>query len=120
MSTIGEGFFSMMDIRLVRGRDFTELDGPGSEPVAIVSESLAARLWPAEDPLGKRVRPIAERDRGEPAPVPGRYITVVGVVEDIERGTLGVPANDVYGSYRQASQRWMSVLVRTDVGAPSV
>lgn len=48
-------FIKTMESGLVRGRDFTEFDTADSPPVIIVNEALAEKIWPGEDPLGKRV-----------------------------------------------------------------
>jgi predicted permease len=48
-------FIKTMESGLVRGRDFTEFDTADSPPVVIVNQALAEKLWPGEDPLGKRV-----------------------------------------------------------------
>lgn len=68
------GLLAAMRIPLTRGRDFTGADGPAAPPVAIVSARLAARLWPDEDPIGKRLR-LARS--GAP------WRTVVGVAGDV-------------------------------------
>jgi hypothetical protein len=48
-------YFAAMDTRILRGRPFTEHDRAGTEPVIVVSESMGKVLWPAQDPLDKRV-----------------------------------------------------------------
>ena len=68
-------YFRTLQIRLRRGRPFTEQDGVAGPGVAIVNESFAARYWPGEDPLGKRVRSVGA---GEPQP----WLTVIGVAPD--------------------------------------
>jgi putative ABC transport system permease protein len=68
------GLLAAMRIPLLRGRDVSAFDGPAAPPVAIVSARLAARLWPGEDPLGKRLR-IARQ--GSP------WRTVIGVAGDL-------------------------------------
>ncbi|MCA1827286.1 MAG: ADOP family duplicated permease [Myxococcales bacterium] len=65
---------SVMGVPLLRGREFTAQE---SEPAAVLSARLAARLWPGEDPIGKRVR-IARPDRP--------WLTVVGVAGDVLDG----------------------------------
>jgi hypothetical protein len=45
---------------LTRGRDFLQTDEAGSEPVAIVTESVGRRLWAGEDPIGRRLRCCGE------------------------------------------------------------
>jgi len=52
---VSPGFFSTLGVSLVRGRDFTAEDRPGNEPVAIVSQSVADRLFPDGDVLNKKV-----------------------------------------------------------------
>ena len=52
---ISPGYFTTMGVPLVRGRDFAASDAPGSVPVVIVNETLARRLWPDADPIGKRL-----------------------------------------------------------------
>jgi putative ABC transport system permease protein len=55
VNIISDGYLAAMGIPLLRGRDFTTGDGPAAPPVAIVSQSLAARLWPNQDPIGRRL-----------------------------------------------------------------
>jgi predicted permease len=50
------GYFQTIGIPLLRGRDFTDADRDGSVRVAIVNQTLADRLWPSQDPIGKRFR----------------------------------------------------------------
>lgn len=52
---ITPGYFQTMGIRLQRGRDFSSTDRAAAPLVAIVSDNLAARLWPAQNPIGKRL-----------------------------------------------------------------
>jgi predicted permease len=68
---ITPGFFDTLGIPLRSGRDVNERDSESQPFVAIVSETLAARLWPGRDPLGQRVV------------VTGTARTVVGVAADI-------------------------------------
>ena len=80
------GYLATMRIPLVRGRDFSSLDGEGAERVAIVSETLAKRAWPNDDPIGKRFG-CCDGAPGDP-----RWKTVVGVVGDVHADG---PAADV-------------------------
>jgi len=70
------GFFAAMGIPLVAGRDFTDRDREGGQPVAIVDERFARRFWPGEDPIGRRIK------RGRPGDE-FPWMTVVGVVAPI-------------------------------------
>ena len=49
----GPGYLATLRIPLLRGRDFTAADRPGGNPVAIVNQYLASRVWPGQDPMGR-------------------------------------------------------------------
>ncbi len=75
------GYFQTMGIRLLRGRDFTRADNERSAGVMIVGQTTARRVWPNEDPIGKRVT-FADH------PEPEDWYTVVGVVDDVKQENL--------------------------------
>jgi putative ABC transport system permease protein len=52
---VSPGYFEVMGIPILKGRDFTPADRAGSQLVMIVNQSLADRLWPNQDPIGRRV-----------------------------------------------------------------
>ena len=83
---VSEGYLSAMGATLRRGRQLDASDEMGAPLVAIVNESLARRLWPDQDPLGRRIRNARQ---GNDAP----WVTVVGVVADIRE------ADDVPGAW---------------------
>jgi putative ABC transport system permease protein len=66
------GYFNVLDIPLVAGRDIAETDRQNTSYVAVVSESFAKRYWPSQNPLGRRFT-MAFHER-----------EVVGVVADIK------------------------------------
>lgn len=68
-------YYRAMGIRLVRGRVFTNDEAVTPNNSIIVSQSAADRLWPNEDPLGKRLRRAANQEQH----------FVVGVVEDVKQ-----------------------------------
>jgi putative ABC transport system permease protein len=68
---VDDGYFTAMKVSLRAGRRFTAADTASSEPVIIVNETLAATLWPGDDPLGRTVR-TSGQDR--------RVVGVVGGV----------------------------------------
>jgi predicted permease len=70
---VGPDYFRALAIPIVRGRGFTASDGPGSEPVVVVNETLAGQLWPNEDAIGKRL---------VQSPTGDTVFTVVGIVSD--------------------------------------
>jgi putative ABC transport system permease protein len=71
---IAPGYFTTLHIPLLRGRDLLWSDRRTSPWVALVSQSLAERLWPHQDPIGHRIR------RREPGT---DWMTVVGIVGDV-------------------------------------
>ena len=71
-SVVAPKYFQTLGVVLVAGRDLTPEDREGAPPVVIVNETLAHRLWPGEDPLGKRIRISNERSLRE----------VVGLAKD--------------------------------------
>jgi putative ABC transport system permease protein len=73
-------YFRAMGIPLVRGRAFAARDTKGSTPVVIVDESLVRRLFPGEDPLGRRIAFEFRGDRQNPNPVWREIVGVVGHV----------------------------------------
>jgi putative ABC transport system permease protein len=75
------GYFRVMGIQLLRGRFFTEQDGPNVRAVVIVDEAFAKRHWPNADPIGRRVRL-------EEIPGYAPYLTVIGVVTRVKLGSL--------------------------------
>ncbi len=65
--------FRTYDVEFLAGRDFNQFDRIDTEPVCIVSKTLAKKRWPDEDPIGKR---IVQREDG-------RLYRIIGVVPDI-------------------------------------
>jgi putative ABC transport system permease protein len=96
-------YFQTMGTRILRGRGLTADDRAGAPPVAIVSESLAARAWPGADPIGR-----CFRMREPTAPC----TTVVGVAEDIvQRDLAGSERSHFYVSIDQYTRSWGNWLV---------
>ena len=56
INPVGPGYFETMGTPLVRGRQITDADRAGSQPVAVLSQNAVRRIWPSEEPLGKCVR----------------------------------------------------------------
>jgi putative ABC transport system permease protein len=74
--SISEDYFRVLQIPLLGGRFFDPRDGAGAPPVAIISESLARRLWPDVSAVGHRLKLLDSN-------FPDEWITVVGVVANI-------------------------------------
>jgi putative ABC transport system permease protein len=91
---VSSNFFAAMRIRLLAGRSFTESDREGAEPVAIISQSAAERLWPGENPLGKRFHFYHDTVMRE---IIGVVPEVVFVVMPDPPPVVYLPLEQVYG-----------------------
>ncbi|MGH9856137.1 MAG: FtsX-like permease family protein, partial [Blastocatellia bacterium] len=112
------GFFSTLGIPLVKGRDFTAGDHAQAPRVVIISEAMARRYWPNEDPIGKRLR---EDSRGATTPAP--WLSIVGVVGEVKY--RGLPQNpnadpDVYIPLLQSPVGNLFLAVRSGVDPNSL
>jgi predicted permease len=113
-------YFKVLQASLVRGRYFTEDDGTGKQPVAIIDESTARTYWPDRDPIGRR---LSMRSTARAAANPP-WCTVVGVIKDIKSDGLdqsGAP--HIYRPiYQFPGSRALSksVTVRTSLSAASL
>lgn len=87
------GYFEALAIPLVRGRTFTESDRAGGADVVIITQALAERYWPGEDPIGQRVQFFWG---------PGDEQEIVGVVGDVRHDGLDQPMDGMI--FRPAAQ----------------
>ncbi len=98
------GYFQTTGIPLLRGRDFNDADRDGSIRVAVVNQTLADRLWPNEDPIGKRFRFYTD----------SFYQQVVGLVKTSKYTTLGEdPQPAAYVPLEQNAADLMVLVVNT-------
>ncbi|MFL6227288.1 MAG: ADOP family duplicated permease [Pyrinomonadaceae bacterium] len=89
-------YFQTMGIQLLRGRPFGEQDRADAPAAVVVSESMARRYYPGEDPLGKRI------SFGKPQS-PDDWMTIVGIVNDVRQYNLDAePKPQIYLTYQQA------------------
>ena len=109
-------YFEALGLPLTRGRFFTDSDGRESGRVVILSEMLARRLWPDQDPIGHQIKWGIEQSR-QP------WMTVVGVVGDMNQSALGIePIAQTYEPIWQQPDarpvldfyRRVNLLVRSD------
>jgi putative ABC transport system permease protein len=112
LTSVSPGYFEAMRIPLLSGRAFDEHDDAKGEPVAVVSESLARRVFPGEDPIGHRVQLPTRQGMGT-------WTRIVGVVRDVKNVSLDLedrPA--LYRPLWQASNMEVAFAVRGP-GRPS-
>jgi len=79
---ISPGFFAALGVPIIAGRDFTDSDRNGSEPVVIVSQSLAQRMFPNQDAVNRHIfwtDPVIKFANISPAPR-----RIIGVTADID------------------------------------
>jgi predicted permease len=92
-SYVSRDYFDALRLPLVRGRGFTAAEIASDAPVAIVSEALARKLWPGQDPLGKRIAigsRTATRFAGEQAPLSASS-EVIAIAKDVYNLTPAAP-----------------------------
>ena len=77
------GFFRTLGIRVLRGRVFTFQDDQPSVPVVLVNETMANRIWPGENPVGRRITLTGAAARAD-----WIWVEVVGVVADLHHQAL--------------------------------
>jgi putative ABC transport system permease protein len=98
-------FIPALGVRLQAGRDFTSHDDAAAPLVMIVSESLAARLWPGKSAIGQRARYDS---------VSGPEVTVVGVIADAKFATVGeATPRRAYLPLKQRYRDWQTLVVHT-------
>lgn len=111
---VSAGYFGTLAIAVDDGRAFDAQDAPGTEPVAVVSRTLAARLWPGRRAVGERIRV------GTPSPqsrTPSVF-TVVGVAEDVRHAHTDEDLADVYLAFGQSPLATAFMYVRSTGAQP--
>ncbi len=98
---VSPGYLRTMGIRLVAGRDISWDDNIKSQKVAVINQTAARRLWPAENPLGRKLR-LADGTQ------------VIGVVADVRESSLEKnPGPQMYLPIMQFSPAGARLVVRT-------
>lgn len=116
------GYFKMLGIPIIAGRSFTESDRGSQGNVIILSKKLADRLFPAEDPVGRRV---------QFTPPPGPWYGVIGIAGNVKNAGLMQEADPEYYLVRKNApdlglphfpdlQRHAFFLVRSPLGASGI
>lgn len=109
---VSADYFRSLHIPLKRGRSLTAEDRDGTQPVAVINETLVRGFWPNEDPIGKHILMGAPR--------PGAsWLTIVGVVGDVRSsGANAAPAPELYTSLLQTPSPSTALLLRTRTPDP--
>jgi putative ABC transport system permease protein len=104
--TVTPDYFPVLRVPMLRGRGLTEADREETQPVAVISESMARRYWPNSDPIGRRVK-VGSGSTSQ-------WVTVVGVCGDVIHDWFArrnYPT--LYRPFRQAPTGGFGFLVRT-------
>jgi putative ABC transport system permease protein len=110
--TVSPDYFRTLQIPLRGGRLLDERDNDAAPRAVVISETLAHKYFPGEDPIGKRIT------FGDPQGSDVQWLNVVGIVGDVRQSGLDEePYAQVYRSYRQSPRRGLTVIART-AGAP--
>jgi putative ABC transport system permease protein len=100
------GYFTAMEIPLLRGRDFTPQDIEGGRRVVIINETMAKRYFPDEDPIGKRIH-ITMNDE--------IFREIVGIVGDVKQNELNKETlAQTYEPFAQEPSTGLALIVRTE------
>src|SRR5450432_3063091 len=102
---VSAAYLRVLGIPILRGRNIAESDTTGANPVAVVSETFARRIFPGEDVLGKRIRSSSR----EP------WRTIVGLVSDVKTaGLAAAPEPVFYYPYQQGASD-TALVIRTAI-----
>lgn len=102
-NSVTPDYFRTMGIRLLKGHEFTESDNADASSAVMISESMARRFFPDEDPLGKRL--LFGKDTRQ----------IVGIISDVKFFGLNLDARpSMYFPHAQIPARGMSLVVRTE------
>ncbi len=110
---VSPSYFATAGLPLVRGRGFTDADGLPDQGAAIVNQRFAAKYWPGEDPVGKKLRILWDGDRP--------WLTVVGISQDFRQNVQRDEFDPVvYVPYRAKPVGDFAILARSAVSPTSL
>jgi predicted permease len=99
---VTEDYFATLGIPLVSGREFMRTDDENAPPLAIINETMAAKYWPGNDPVGQRLK------------VKDRWMQIVGIAKNSNyRSKTETPVPFFYVPLRQNFRVQNSLLIRT-------
>ena len=112
-NSITPDYLRTLRIPVVQGRALDERDNETALKVCLINQTLAKRLFPGENPIGKRIQTVPWLARD--------YREVVGVVADVKQDSLAdAPPAQLYVPLRQSPWFFMTLVIRTNGRAASV
>jgi predicted permease len=106
LESVHPNYFATFEVPILRGRAFTRADSEGTVSVAIVSDDLAAKLWPRQDAIGKRLKMGAVGSRAG-------WLEIVGIAAETRYRTLTTPRPTLYLPAAQFQMTATMLAVRT-------
>ena len=104
LRNVTPGYFHLLEIPLLRGRLFSDLDDAKAPQVAVINEAMARMYWPNANPLGKRLKVRT---------VDHTWITVTGVIADARTESLaGASIPQLYLSAYQTREKELAIFLR--------
>jgi predicted permease len=111
---VSVGYFEALQMPIVAGRAFAPEDRPGAPSVAIVNRTMAERLWPGQDPIGRTLIQESGQDTRRP-------LQIVGVARDSKYASVSEgPRNFIYVPLAQQFLSEVTFYVRRQAGASRV
>jgi hypothetical protein len=120
MRVISPGFFASLGVPIIAGRDFNDSDGQKNDPVVIVSQTLAQRMFPNQDPLNRHVYwtdPVLQFAPGVSA-APHRIIGVTADIDD--EHVISEPMVTVYTPFQEGPIFGGRLFIHTDANPYSL
>jgi predicted permease len=119
---ISPGFFAALGVPIIAGRDFDERDNKNEEPVAIISQTLAQRMFPNQDPINRHVfwtDPVLKNKRNTfTSPELQRIIGVVADIDDVH--VVPEPTVTIYHTFEQGPLFRGRLFIHTSVNPYSL
>jgi putative ABC transport system permease protein len=114
LRVISPGFFASLGVPIIAGRDFNDLDAQSDEPVAIISETLAKRMFPNQDPIDRHVFWTDPVLRFAPviSPAPRRIVGVTADIDDVH--IVPQPVLAIFSNFEQAPIFGGRLFIHTD------
>ncbi|MCC7376192.1 MAG: ABC transporter permease [Verrucomicrobiales bacterium] len=114
-NAVGADYFAAIGRPLLRGRAFTrtETDEAGAPLVAIIDEPLAARLWPGEEAVGRRLEWASDEASASPGRVGDGTFEIVGIASSMGTASLdGKPPGAIYVPFAQGFEARVHFILR--------
>ncbi len=103
------GYLRAMETPLLQGRTIGEQDTADSQLVALINQTMASKLWPSQDPIGKRIKFPGSDTNPQP------WRTIVGVITDVAQYGLGQqPPMQMYLPHSQFPTSFDNIVVKTE------